>query len=62
MTYLTLMLTPIDVVLDPPPSKLNPLYVIVDEYLQGRSNRYDKGIHNIIHYNINYMTDQGVSY
>ena len=62
MTYLTLMLTPVDVVIDLLTSKFNPLYVIADEYLQGRANRDDKRIHNIIHSNINYVTDQGVSH
>ena len=62
MRYLTLMLTPVDVVLDLLSSKFNPLYTFVDEYVQGRSNKYDKCIHSIINFNINYVTDQGVSH
>ena len=62
MTYLTLMLTLVDFILDLLSSKFNPLYVIVDEYLPGRSNRDVKGIHIIIHSNINYVTNQGVSH
>ena len=61
-SYLTLMLIVVDVILDLISSKFNPLYVVVDEYLQGRSNRDDEIIHSIIHSNINYMLDQGVSY
>ena len=62
MTYLTLMLMSVGVVLDLLTSKLNPLYVVVDECLQRRSNKYDKGIHSIIHSNINCVIDQGVSH
>ena len=62
MTYLTLMLTPFGVIHVLLTSNLNPLYAVVEEYLQGRSNRNEKNIHSIIHSNINYMTDEGVSY
>lgn len=54
----TLMLTPIDIVFDLLGSKLNPIYVVVDEYLKGISNKDDKSIHSTIHSNINYVTDR----
>ena len=62
MAYLYLMLKSIYVVLDLLASKFNPLYVIVDEYLQGRSNGDNKSMHRIIHSNITCVTDQGVSH
>ena len=58
MTYLALMLTSIDVVLNYFVSKLNLLFTIMYEYLQGRSRGDNKHIHNKIHSNINHVTDQ----
>jgi len=60
MTYLTLMLTSIGVILDSFISKLNLLFTIVDEYLQGRSRGDNKHINRKIHSNINHITNQGV--
>ena len=53
-----MMLTSIGVALDLLTSKLNPLYAIVDEYMQRILNIDDKGIHNIIYSDIKYVTNQ----
>jgi len=60
MTYLTLMLTSIGVVLDSFVSNFNTFFTIMDEYLQGRSRGDNKHIHCKIHSNINHVTDQGL--
>lgn len=60
MTYLTLMLISIGVVLDSFVSELILLFTVMDEYLQGRSRGENKHIHSKIHSNINQVTDQGV--
>ena len=46
MTYLTLMLTSIGVILDSFVSKLNLLFADVDEYLKGKSHGDSKCIHS----------------
>jgi len=60
MTYLTLMLTSICVIHDSSASKLNLIFIIMDEYLQLKSRGYNKHIHNKNHYDINHITNQGV--
>ena len=62
MTYLTLMLTSIGAALDSFASKLNLLFVIMDEYLQGKSRGDNKHIHRKNYFDINHITNQGVIY
>ena len=62
MTYLTLMLTFVGVILDSSVSKLNLGFTVTDEYLQGKSRGDKKHIHRKNHSDINHITDQGVLY
>lgn len=62
MTYLTLMLRSVGVVLDYSSSNLNLLFVDMDEYLQRNSCGDNKRIHSKNHSNINHITYQGVLY
>jgi len=62
MTYLTLMLTSVGVVLDSSTSKINILFAIMDEYLQGKSRGDNKHVHSKNHFDINHITNQGVLY
>jgi len=56
------MLMPICVVLDYFASKLNLLFIIMDEYLKGKSCGDKKHIHRKNHSDINHITNQGVLY
>ena len=62
MTYLTLMLIFIVVVLDSLASKLSLLFANVDEYMKVKSRGNNKRVHGKNHFNINHRTDQGVLY
>lgn len=62
MAFLTPMRLFLDVDLNLLTSKLDPPYYVVNEYLQERSNKDNKGKHSILHPNLNHMIDQGASY
>lgn len=62
MTYVTLMLILIVVVLDSLASKLSLLFANVDEYMKVKSHGNNKRVHGKNHFNINHRTDRGVLY
>jgi len=62
MAYLTFMLKFVCVVLNSLASKLNLLFIDVDEYMKGKSCGDSKCIHSKNHSNIKHITYQGALY